>query len=97
MGYNIYKIIKMTTPEQPETWGEMCGDYSINRSGLLYIEKITRGTFSQITEYNFNAKEFKTLKAAQKALTSVREGFTNDPSKTLESQGWTIKAEYREA
>lgn len=86
----MYIIVHEGTPDQINTWGELCGDYHTNRDGRTYVEKIIRQKNAVITEYAFHAKEFKTIQAANKVLNTCLEGFTNDESKTLKNQGYKI-------
>lgn len=94
MGKNYYIIMFKGEKVEPVSFGELCGDYNINTD--MYVEKVIKNHWTQLTEYSFNAKKFRTLQAAQKALTTLVEGFTADNTKTLEHQGYTIKAIYVE-
>lgn len=85
----MYIIVKRIEPEVATTCGEMCGDYHINYEGKLYLCSVIRHLYTEITEYDFRAKKFKTKKAAEKAL-DLRCGFSADENKTLRAEGYEV-------
>ena len=94
MRKNYYIIMYKGEKVEPVSCAELYGDYNISTD--MYVEKVIKNHWTQLTEYSFNAKKFRTLQAAQKALTTLIEGFTRDETKTLEHQGYVIKAIYVE-
>ncbi len=60
-----------------------------HNSAELYLEKVKKGNYGTCTEYDFNAKKFKTRKAAEKALEEVQPYWKPAGTK-LEYLGWSI-------
>ena len=85
----MFIVMKQDKPEEAKTWGEMCGDYHINKDGKYYLSKVIKGLYTDITDFSFNAKQFKTKKAAEKAL-NLRYMFYADENRTLKAEGFEV-------
>ena len=80
----MYIIGKVTPLTSEEVFGNFYRDEH-NNDGL-YVEKVIRKTFAQVTEYKHNARQYKTEKAANNALDTL----TDFRGKNLRAEGYKI-------
>lgn len=80
----MFIIGKVTPLTSEEVFGNAYRDEHNNEG--LYVEKVIRKTFAQVTEYEFNARQYKTEKAANTALDTL----TDFRGKSLKDEGYKI-------
>ena len=80
----MYIIGKVTPLTTAEVFGNVYRDEH-NTEGV-YVEKVIKKIYPQLTEYKFKAKQYKTEKAANAAL----DVLTYHKDKTLRDEGYTV-------
>jgi hypothetical protein len=82
---NIMYIIGKVTPlTSEEVFGNFYRDEH-NNDGV-YVEKVIKKVFAQVTEYRHNARQYKTEKAANTALDTL----TDFSGKNLRDAGYAV-------
>ena len=85
----MYIIVKELVTDQTEKINAALYDayHDYHTTTTLYIESINRKGYASVTEYQHNAKQFKTIEAAKKAMNAK----TYKAGETVNSAGYIIR------